>query len=61
MKKILLSLLIAGGVQYSLAMQGSCGSGAAAQGGAAQSALSEVDKQLLEAAKEGNVALVRAF
>ena len=61
MKKILLSLLIAGGVQYSFAMQGSCGSGAAAQGGAAQSTLSAVDRQLIEAVKEGNVAAVRAL
>jgi hypothetical protein len=58
MKKILLSLLLAGGVQNSFAMQAG---GAAAQGGAAESTLSAVNRQLIEAAKEGNVAAVRAL
>ena len=62
MKKILLSLLIVGGVQYSFAMQGGFGGGAAAaQSGAAQSTLSEVNKQLIEAAKQGNAEAVKAL
>jgi ankyrin repeat protein len=61
MKKILLSLLLAGGVQYSFAMQGGLGGGAAAQGGAAQSALSEVNKQLIAAARQGNAKAVKAL
>jgi ankyrin repeat protein len=60
MKKILLSLLLAGSVQYNFAMQGDFGGGAA-QGGAAQSALSKLNKQLIEAANLGNVAAVRAL
>ena len=59
MKKILLSLLLAGSVQYSFAMQG--GGGAAAQGGAAQSGLSKLNKQLIEAANLGNVESVRTL
>ena len=47
MKKILLSLLLAGGVQNSLAMQ----AGGAASSSNTQPALSEVSKQLFEAAK----------
>ena len=62
MKKILLSLLLAGGVQYSFAMQGGFGGGAAAaQGGAVKTTLSAVNKQLIEAAKEGNVESVRTL
>jgi ankyrin repeat protein len=47
MKKILLSLLLAGGVQNSFAMQ----AGGAASSSDTQPALSEVSKQLFEAAK----------